>query len=134
MPWKDNSSIVMYRAEDGSFQLNVKVDNETVWLSVSQMAALFERDRTVISRHIKNAYKEGEIDRNITCAKFAHMGSEGDQLYEVTMYNLDVIISVGYRVKSINGVHFRRWATSVLKDYLIKGFAINQKLKLERSA
>ena len=134
MPWKDNSSIVMYTAEDGSFQLNVKVDNETVWLSVSQMAALFERDRTVISRHIKNAYKEGEIDRNITCAKFAHMGSEGDQLYEVTMYNLDVIISVGYRVKSINGVHFRRWATSVLKDYLIKGFAINQKLKLERSA
>ena len=134
MPWKDNSSIVMYTAEDGSFQLNVKVDNETVWLSVSQMAALFERDRTVISRHIKNAYKEGEIDRNITCAKFAHMGSEGDQLYEITMYNLDVIISVGYRVKSINGVHFRRWATSILKDYLIKGFAINQKLKLERSA
>lgn len=132
MPWKDNSSIVMYTAEDGSFQLNVKVDNETVWLSVSQMAALFERDRTVISRHIKNAYKEGEIDRNITCAKFAHMGSEGDQLYEITMYNLDVIISVGYRVKSINGVHFRRWATSILKDYLIKGFAINQKLKLER--
>ena len=127
-----NNSIEIYRSQDGSVQLNVKLENDTVWLSQSQMAELFGRDRTVITRHINNCYKEGELDKNITCAKFAHMGKDQDQTYETTMYNLDVIISVGYRVKSIQGTRFRQWANSVLKQYLIKGYAINQQLKLDR--
>ena len=86
--------------------------------------------RTVIGKHIKNCYKEGELDQNITCAKFAHMGIEGDQTYEYTMYNLDVIISVGYRVKSIRGTQFRQWANKVLKEYLLRGYAVNQRINL----
>ena len=127
-----DNSIEIYRSQDGSVQLNVKLENETVWLTQSQMAELFGRDRTVITRHINNCYKEGELDKNITCAKFAHMGKDQDQTYETTMYNLDVIISVGYRVKSIQGTRFRQWANSVLKQYLIKGYVINQQLKLDR--
>ena len=125
------SSIVIYATEDGSTNLQVKMENETVWLSVNQMAELFGRDRTVITRHINNCFKEGELDRNITCAKFAHMGQDGDQIYETTMYNLDVIISVGYRVKSVNGTRFRQWANKVLKEYLVKGYAINKDMKVE---
>ena len=127
-----NNPIEIYRSQDGSIQLNVKLENETVWLTQSQMAELFGRDRTVIGRHINNCYKEGELDKDITCAKFAHMGKEHDQMYETAMYNLDVIISVGYRVKSIQGTRFRQWATTILKQYLIKGYAINQQIKLER--
>ena len=127
-----NNSIEIYRSQDGSVQLNVKLENDTVWLTQSQMAELFGRDRTVITRHINNCYKEGELDKNITCAKFAHMGKDQDQTYETTMYNLDVIISVGYRVKSIQGTRFRQWANSVLEQCLIKGYAINQQLKLDR--
>ena len=127
-----NNPIEIYRSQDGSIQLNVKLENETVWLTQSQMAELFGRDRTVIGRHINNCYKEGELDKDITCAKFAHMGKDQDQTYETTMYNLDVIISVGYRVKSVQGTRFRQWATSVLKQYLIKGYAINQQIKLDR--
>ena len=127
-----NNTIEIYRSQDGSVQLNVKLENDTVWLNRQQMAELFGRDRTVITRHINNCYKEGELDKNITCAKFAHMGKDQDQTYETTMYNLDVIISVGYRVKSIQGTRFRQWANSVLKQYLIKGYAINQQLKLDR--
>ena len=127
-----NNPIEIYRSQDGSIQLNVKLENETVWLTQSQMAELFGRDRTVIGRHINNCYKEGELDKDITCAKFAHMGKEQDQMYETAMYNLDVIISVGYRVKSIQGTRFRQWATTILKQYLIKGYAINQQIKLER--
>jgi prophage maintenance system killer protein len=100
---------------------------DTVWLSRRQMAELFDKDRTVIGRHIKNAIDEGEINPATMCAKYAHMGKDSDQLYQVDIYNLDVVISVGYRVKSQRGVEFRRWATSVLKDYLIKGYAVNQK-------
>lgn len=127
-----NNSIEIYRSQDGSVQLNVKLENETVWLTQSQMAELFGRDRTVIARHINNCYKEGELDKNITCAKFAHMGKDQDQMYETAMYNLDVIISVGYRVKSVQGTRFRQWANTVLKQYLIKGYVINQQIKLNR--
>lgn len=127
-----NNSIEIYRSQDGSVQLNVKLENETVWLTQSQMAELFGRDRTVIARHINNCYKEGELDKNITCAKYAHMGKDQDQMYETAMYNLDVIISVGYRVKSVQGTRFRQWANSVLKQYLIKGYVINQQIKLDR--
>ena len=119
--------IVLYKPNE-QFQLEVQLKDETVWLNVNQIALLFDRDRTVISRHIRNIYKEGELDENITCAKFAHMGIDADQVYETTYYNLDVIISVGYRVKSKRGVEFRQWANKILKDYLLKGYAVNQRL------
>ena len=103
------------------------MENETVWLSQMQMADLFQKDRTVIGKHIKNIYKEGELARNITCANFAHMGADADQTYNTTLYNLDVIISVGYRVKSIAGTRFRQWANKVLKDFMLKGYAVRQR-------
>ncbi len=123
----NGSSIVLYTTDDGNTQLEVKLEKDTVWLTQNQMAELFGRDRTVITRHIKNIFKEGELDENITCAKFAHMGADQDQTYETKMYSLDVIISVGYRVKSINGTKFRIWANSILKQYLIRGYAIDQR-------
>lgn len=123
----NGSSIVLYTTDDGNTRLEVKLEKDTVWLTQSQMAELFGRDRTVITRHIRNIFREGELDENITCAKFAHMGVDKDQIYETTMYNLDVIISVGYRVKSINGTKFRIWATALIKQYLIKGYAIDHR-------
>ena len=128
----NNSSIEIYRSPEGTVELDVKLENETVWLTQEQMSILFGRDRTVIKKHINNCYKEGELDKNITCAKFAHMGQDGDQVYETQMYNLDVIISVGYRVKSVNGTRFRQWANKILKDYLIKGYTINKNITAER--
>ena len=127
-----SNNIIIYQAEDGKIQLDVKMEADTVWLTQAQMGDLFQKDRTVIGRHINNIYKEGELEKHITCAKFAHMGSEGDQKYEAALYNLDVIISVGYRVKSKRGTQFRIWANKILKDYLIKVYAINQKIKLEQ--
>ena len=123
----NGSSIVLYTTDDGNTRLEVKLEKDTVWLTQSQMAELFGRDRTVITRHIRNIFREGELDENITCAKFAHMGVDKDQIYETTYYNLDVIISVGYRVKSVNGTKFRIWATALIKQYLIKGYAIDRR-------
>lgn len=114
----------------GEIELDVTVSptEETVWLSKEQIAKLFDRDRTVISRHIKNIYKEGELDPKSTCAKNAHMGHPGqEQQYIVDYYNMDVILSVGYRVHSKNGLIFRRWANEILKDYIIKGYAVNER-------
>ncbi|MDY4845294.1 MAG: RhuM family protein [Parabacteroides sp.] len=128
----NGSSIVLYTTDDGNTQLEVKLEKDTVWLTQSQMAELFGRDRTVVSRHIRNIFKEGELDETLVCAKNAQpkkYGRRDDyiQLAEMTFYNLDVIISVGYRVKSINGTKFRIWANSILKQYLIKGYAIDQR-------
>ena len=103
-----------------------------MWLSQAQMAELFQKDRTVIGRHISNIYKEHELERETTCANFAHMGKEADQTYQTTLYNLDVVISVGYRVKSQRGTQFRIWANKVLKDYLVKGYAVNKALTEQR--
>ncbi|MBU0291173.1 virulence RhuM family protein, partial [Hallella sp. CLA-AA-H145] len=115
-------------------QLNVKLENESVWLTQSQMAELFGVDRTSIVRHIRNIYKSEELDESSTCAKSAQVRMEGQRqiVREIPLYNLDVIISVGYRVNSKNATSFRRWATSVLKQYVIKGYAINQQIKLDR--
>ena len=124
--------IIIYQTADGQTQLDVRFEDETVWLTQAQMAELFQKDRTVIGKHIHNVYKEGELDENSTCAKFAHMGNEGLQRYETTLYNLDVIISVGYRVKSQRGVQFRQWANRVLKQYLIKGYAVNKHIRQEQ--
>ena len=122
----NKGEIVMYQPDE-TVKLEVRLDNETVWLTQQQMAELFDKDRTVIGRHIRNIYAEQELEQNITCAKFAHKGSDGDQLYEYTVYNLDVIISVGYRVKSARGTKFRQWANKILKDYLLKGYAADSR-------
>ena len=114
---------------DNDFELDVKADinNETVWLTQEEMALLFNVDRTRIVRHISNIYLEGELSKDSTCAENAHMGTLGLQNYRVKIYNLDMIISVGYRVKSKRGIIFRRWANSILKNYLIQGYAINKR-------
>lgn len=126
--------IVIYQTEDGQTQIDVRVENDTVWLTQAQMAELFLKDRTVIGRHIRNVYNEGELEEKGSCAKFAHMGHDGLQQYETVMYNLDVIISVGYRVKSQRGTAFRIWARNVLKDYLLKGYAVNQRIHQKQIA
>ena len=123
---EEKGEIVLYQPE-GEVRLEVRMEKESVWLSQMQMAELFHKDRTVIGRHIKNIYKEGELAKDITCANFAHVGADADQTYNTTLYNLDVIISVGYRVKSIAGTRFRQWALSVLKDYMLKGYAVNRR-------
>jgi hypothetical protein len=117
----------MYQTKDGLTKIEVELSGETVWLSLDQMAELFQRDKSTISKHIKNVYAEGELERNATVAKYATVQKEGNRQVErlIDYYNLDVIISVGYRVKSLRGTHFRIWATSVLKEYIIKGFAMN---------
>ena len=122
----NRGEIVLYQPE-GEVRLEVRMEKESVWLSQMQMANLFQKDRTVIGRHIKNIYKEGELAKDITCANFAHVGADADQTDNTTLYNLDVIISVGYRVKSIAGTRFRQWANHVLKDYMLKGYAVNQR-------
>ena len=128
----NGSSIVLYTTDDGSTQLEVKLERDTVWLTQSQMAVLFGRDRTVITRHIRNIFKEGELEESLVCAKNAQPKKYGrrkdfEQITETTFYNLDVIISVGYRVKSIKGTKFRIWATSLIKQYLLKGNIIDKK-------
>ena len=125
--------IIKFEDDNVELEVNVSPEEETVWLTKEQIAVLFDRDRTVISRHINNIYKENELDRKSTCAKNAHIPSTRNRLYETELYNLDVIISVGYRVKSKNGVTFRKWAISVLKEYLLKGYAVNEERTLVTS-
>jgi prophage maintenance system killer protein len=122
-----NSSLEIYRSE-GETQIDVRFENETVWLSLNQISSMFARDKSVVSRHLKNIYSSGELDQNSTVAKNATVQIEGGRqvIRELEFYNLDVIISIGYRVNSKVGTHFRQWATQRLKDYLIKGYAVNQ--------
>lgn len=119
-----NSNILMYTTEDGLTKIEATFENDTVWLSIDQMAELFQRDRSVIGKHVRNIFKEGELDKNSVWAKFAYTASDGKE-YNVDYYNLDVIISVGYRVKSLRGTQFRIWATGILKEYIKKGFAMD---------
>ena len=123
----NNTKIIIYQSEDGMTKIDVNMQDETVWLSLEQMAELFERDKSTISRHIKNIYDEGELLREPTVANFATVQNEGSRQVErmIDYYNLDVIISVGYRVKSKRGVQFRIWATNILKEYIKKGFAMD---------
>jgi hypothetical protein len=122
-----NSEIIMYQTEDGLTKIETTFDGDTVWLSLDQMAELFQRDRSVIGKHIRNIFNEGELEKDSVWAKFAHTASDGKE-YQVDHYNLDVIISVGYRVKSLRGTQFRIWANKILKEYLKKGFAMNDDL------
>ena len=118
------SNLLMYTTEDGLTKIEATFVNDTVWLSVEQMAELFQRDRSVIGKHIRNIFKEGELKKESVWAKFAHTADDG-KTYQVDYYNLDVIISVGYRVKSLRGTQFRIWATNILKEYMQKGFALD---------
>jgi prophage maintenance system killer protein len=129
--------IVIYQTEDGKTQIDVRLENETVWLTQAQMAELFQKDRTVITRHINNVFKEGELEKEVVCAKFAHTTQHGaiegkQQTKETVLYNLDVIISVGYRVHSKRGTAFRIWARQIIKDYLVKGYAVNERIRHEQ--
>ena len=123
----NNSKMIIYTTEDGLVKIETTFNDETVWLSLDQMASLFQRDKSTISRHIKNIYEEGELVREATVANFATVQNEGDRQVErnIEYYNLDVIISVGYRVKSKRGVQFRIWATNLIKEYMKKGFVLD---------
>ncbi len=118
------SNIIIYTTEDGLAKIETTFDGDTVWLSIDQMAELFQRDRSVIGKHIRNIFKEGELQKESVWAKFAYTAADG-KIYQVDYYNLDVIISVGYRVKSKRGTQFRIWATNILKEYMRKGFAMD---------
>ena len=123
------NEIIIYQTEDGQTQIDVRMENETVWLTQAQMAELFNTDRTSIVRHINNIYKTEELEREATCAKIAQVQIEGSRSVTRTIpyFNLDMIISVGYRVNSKRGVQFRQWANRVLKQYLVKGYAVNER-------
>jgi hypothetical protein len=121
---ENTSDILIYQSSDGQTKVDVRIDGETVWLSLKQIAELFQRDKSVISKHIKNVFEEGELDENSVVAKNATTAADG-KTYQVEYFNLDVIISVGYRVKSQQGTQFRIWATKRLKEYIIKGFTLD---------
>lgn len=126
----NNGSIILYQTEDGKSRIEVTLCNDTVWLTADQMAELFQRNKSTISRHIKNVFEDGELNPDSTVAFFATVQNEGNRSVErnLAYYNLDMIISVGYRVKSHRGVQFRIWATQVLREYIVKGFAMNDDL------
>ena len=130
----EENKIVIYQTEDGQTQIDVRLENETVWLTMAQMKSLFKSSRTNILEHIQHIYEVGELDETSTCRKFRQVRQEGKRTVNrtITMYNLDMIISVGYRVNSKRGVKFRQWANRVLKDYLIKGYAINERIRKEQ--
>ena len=121
--------IVLYQSEDGNVELDVRIEKESIWLSLNQMAELFQRDKSVISRHLRNVYKEGELERETTVAKNATVQMEAGRTVtrQVTFYNLDAIISVGYRVNSRRGTQFRIWATKVLRDHIVQGYTVNER-------
>ena len=127
MEANNNDNMLIYQSEDGKIKIDVRFEGETAWLSLEQMSMLFGRDKSTISRHIKNVFEEGELNLNSTVANFATVQMEGSRNIErnIDYYNLDVIISVGYRVKSQQGTQFRIWATQRLREYIIKGFALN---------
>jgi len=119
-----NNKIIIYNAEDGQTKIDVRLEDDTVWLSQAQMADLFQKDRKTITEHIQNVFKEGELTEDSVCRKFQHTAADTKK-YNVNFYNLDVIISVGYRVSSLRGTQFRIWATQKLKEYIIKGFVMD---------
>ena len=129
-----NDKIIIYQSEDGKTQLDVKLEHETVWLTQKQIAELFGTKRPAISKHLKNIYTSEELTEESTCSILEHMGNNGRQSYNTKYYNLDAILSVGYRVNSKNATRFRQWANSVLKQYLVKGYAINEDIRKHQIA
>jgi len=129
-----NDKIIIYQSEDGKTQLDVKLEHETVWLTQKQIAELFGTKRPAITKHLKNIYASEELTEESTCSILEHMGNDGRQSYNTKYYNLDAILSVGYRVNSKNATRFRQWANSVLKQYLVKGYAINEDIRKHQIA
>lgn len=131
---ENDTQIIIYNSQDGTLSFDIPLDSDTVWLSLGQMSLLFERDKSVIARHIQNTFKEGELNKNSVVANFATTAQDGKS-YSVKYYSLDMIISVGYRVKSHRGVQFRQWATKVLKEHLLNGYSLNSRkiVELERA-
>lgn len=123
----NNNEIILYQP-DSTFSLDVRVDKETVWLTQQQIADLFGTKRPAITKHLSNIFKSGELDKNSTCSILEHMGNDGKQRYTTKYYNLDAILSVGYRVNSINATKFRQWANKILKEYLLRGYSVNERL------
>ena len=130
----ENNQIIIYQTEDGQTRVDVRMENETVWLTQAQMAELFKSSRTNIVEHIQHIYGEEELDEFSTCRKFRQVRQEGKRMVtrEIPMYNLDMIISVGYRVNSKRGVKFRQWANKILKEYLVKGYVVNDRLRRDQ--
>lgn len=128
-------NIIFYNDEEGNIKIEVLLEKEDVWLNTEAIASLFNVDRSGIIRHISNIYKEEELSENITCAKIAHMGNNGKQTYNTKYYNLDMIISIGFRVNSKKAIKFRTWANKIIKDYMVQGFALNDErfMKAEKS-
>ena len=133
-PFENVGDIIIYQTEDGQTQVDVRMENDTVWLTQAQMAELFKSSRTNIVEHIQHIYEEDELDETSTCRKFRQVRQEGKRMVtrEIPIYNLDMIISVGYRVNSKRGVKFRQWANRILKEYLVKGYAVNDRLRRDQ--
>jgi len=128
----NKGEIIMYQTPDGVTNLDVRLENETIWLTQAQIAELFGTKRPAITKHLNNIYKSGELDEISTCSILEHMGNDARQLYQTKYYNLDIILSVGYRVNSKNATKFRIWANKVLKEYIIKGYVVDQRVKVEQ--
>ena len=128
----EENKIIIYQTEDGQTQIDVRLENDTVWLTQKQIAELFGTKRPAITKHLKNIYDSEELDENSTCSILEHMGNEGKQVYTTKYYNLDAILSVGYRVNSKNATRFRQWANKVLKNFLVKGYAVNERIRKEQ--
>ena len=131
---RPRGEVVVYEAQDGEVSLDVRLEDETVWLTLRQMAELFGRDRSVVNRHVLNVFREGELECGATCADFAQVRQEGGRRVtrQIEHYSLDVIISVGYRVKSLRGRQFRQWATRTLREFLVRGYVLNERRLAER--
>ena len=130
----EENIIVIYQTQDGQTQIDVRLENDTVWLTQKQIAELFGTKRPAITKHLKNIYSSEELDEKSTCSILEHMGNDGKQTYSTKFYNLDAILSVGYRVNSKNATRFRQWANKVLKNYLVKGYAVSQRIHSEQIA
>jgi hypothetical protein len=135
----EHSNIIIYQTENGQTKIETRLEDETVWLTQAQLAELFQKSRTTITEHISNIFKEGELEEEVVCREFRHTTQHGaiegkTQEKSVKYYNLDVIISVGYRVKSLQGTKFRQWATARLKEYIVKGFKMNDELLKRQKA
>lgn len=128
----NTGEIILYITSDGAIALDVRLEHETIWLTQKQIAELFGTKRPAITKHLKNIFSSGELEENSTCSILEHMGNDGKQRYQTTYYNLDAILSIGYRVNSKNATQFRIWANKVLKEYLIKGYSVKDNIKLEQ--
>jgi len=129
---KNKSEIILYQTPDSNVSIDVVVENENIWLTQAQIAILFDVKVPAISKHLRNIYQSGELEENSTFSILENMGNEGKQRYQTKYYSLDAILSVGYRVNSKNATQFRIWANKILKDYILKGYAINDKLKIQQ--